>query len=65
MRVHDDVGLLRLAEDLGQLDGRNTLRGDDVAQEIARPDRRQLVGVSDEHEPRAVRQRIDERLHEP
>ena len=57
VRIHDDVGFLRLAEDLGQLDGRNALRGDDVAQEIARPDRRQLVRVADQNQTAGGRKR--------
>ena len=64
MRVHDDIRLLRLPEDLGQANGGHTVRGDHVPQEIARPYRRQLVGVADEHEPRPVGQCLDQRLHE-
>ena len=64
MGVHHDVRLLRLPEDLVQPDGRHALGGDQVAQKIARPDRRQLVDVAHEHEPRAVGQRLDQRLHE-
>ena len=64
MCVHNDIGLLRLPENLGQLDGRHALRGNQVTQEIPRPDRWQLVGIANQHQPRPVWQRGQHRLHQ-
>jgi hypothetical protein len=48
--VHHDPGLLRLPEDLRQPDHRERLRADQVAEDLARPDRGELVHVADQQQ---------------
>ena len=63
MGVHDDIALLRLPENLGQGNDWHAARTDEIAQEIPWADRRKLVGVADQHQAGAVRQRLKQRLH--
>ena len=64
MGVPHDPALRRLAEDLGQPDDRQAVRGDQVGQHLARADRRQLVDVADQQQRRLARQGGEHRLHQ-
>ena len=54
----------RLAEDLGEPDDGGGLRGDQVLERFARPDRRQLVGVADEDDVGRLGEAFEQHLGE-
>ena len=61
--LHDPAGG-RLAEDLGQPDDRQAVRGNQVGQHLPRADRRQLVDVAHEQQRRFARQGGEHGLHQ-
>ena len=64
MRAGDDPALGGLPEHLGQPDDRHCARGDDVGQDLTRPDGRQLVDVADDQQRGIVGNRLHQRLHQ-
>ena len=64
MRIHDDPALRGLSEDLGQAHDRHRSRRDDVAENLPRAYRRQLIDIADEQQCRALRQSPKDRPHE-
>jgi hypothetical protein len=60
VRVDHDPRLLGLPEDLRQPHHGQRARGEHVPQHLARPDRGQLVDVSDQEQVRARRDRLDQ-----
>ena len=64
VRVDDDAGLLRLAEDLGQPHPRHRFGGQQIAQHLAGADARQLVDVADQQQVRARRHRLGQLVRE-
>ena len=58
VRVADDAALPALAEDLRQAYRRNRVRAEHIEKKAPRPDARQLVGVANEYEAAALRQRL-------
>ena len=51
----DDHAARRLAEDVRELGDGHRARGDELRERLAGADRRELVGVADEHDVRARR----------
>ncbi len=64
MGVDDDAARRGLAEHLGQAHDRHGAGADDVAEDLAGPDRGELVDVADEEERGTGRQGPHERLHQ-
>ncbi len=60
VRVGDDAALRGLAEDLGEADARDHVRGEQVAQHLAGADARQLVDVTDQEQVRTRRDGFDQ-----
>jgi hypothetical protein len=58
--VDDDARLAGLAEDLSQAHSRDAVGGEQVAQDFAGADRRELIDVADEQQMRSVGDRLDE-----
>jgi hypothetical protein len=63
VRIDDDPALGRLPEDLGQAHDRHRSRRDDVAENLPRAYRRQLIDITDEQQRRAIRQSTKDRPH--
>ena len=64
MRVGDDAALGGLAEDLCQTHDRHGTRGDDVSQNLPRPDRGELIYIADEQQRRPGRQGAEHSAHQ-
>ena len=64
MGVADDVGLVRLAENLRQRHQRDPPAANEVAEHIPRPHRGQLVRIPDHHQPAPGPQSRQQRLHQ-
>ena len=64
MRIDDDTALGGLPEDLGQAHDRHRSRRDDVAENLPRAYRRQLINIADEQQRRALRQCPKDRPHQ-
>ena len=62
--VGDDEAVLGLPEDFGEPHDRHRLRFDQVVQEVAGADRRQLIDVADEHDGRTLRDRLQQVIRE-
>ena len=64
VRIAHDLALRRLAEHLVEADHGQALRCDQIGQHLARPHRRQLVGIAHQQQTRLFRQRRQHRLHQ-
>ena len=64
MGAHHDPALLCLPEDSRQAHDGNLLRVDDVAEDIARTDARQLVDVAHEHQTHRHRNGFHQVVHQ-
>ena len=64
MGVHDDAALALLAEDIREADARDDAGAQDVPQDCAGSDGRQLVDIADKDDMRAVGHGRKEVLHE-
>jgi hypothetical protein len=64
VRIDDDPALGRLSEDLGQAHDRDRSRHDDVAENLPRADRRQLIDIADEQQRRTLRESPKDRPHQ-
>ena len=64
MRVGDDPALGGLAEHFGQTHHRHGARGDDVGQNLPRPDRGQLIDIADQQQRRPLRQGTQDGAHQ-
>ena len=60
----DDHAPGRLAEDVGEEHGRHAAGGDELGERLARPHRRQLIGVADEHDVGPGAHRPEQRDHQ-
>jgi hypothetical protein len=56
VRIDDDPALGGLSKDLGQAHDRHRSRRDDVAENLPRAYRRQLIDIADEQQRRVIRQ---------
>src|SRR3979490_1939854 len=64
MRVGDDSALRSLAENFGQAYDRHRTGGDNIGEDLARPDRGQLIDIADEHKCGVIRQGTEYRPHQ-
>src|SRR5437868_549376 len=64
VRIDDDPALGGLPEDLGQAHDRGRSRHDDVAENLPRTHRRQLIDITDEQQRRAIGQSPKDRPHQ-
>ena len=64
VRIDDDPALGSLPKDLGQAHDRHRSRRDDVAENLPRAHRRQLIDIADEQQCRALRQSPKDRPHQ-
>ena len=65
MGVADDMAAVVLAEDLVEARHRGDAAVDDIAQDIARAHRRQLVDIADQQQMRRGLQRLEQAVEEP
>src|ERR1700738_4654452 len=64
MRIGDDPALCSLTENLGQAYDRHRTGGDDIGEDLARPDRGQLIDIADEYNGGVTRQGAEPRPHQ-
>ena len=64
MGIDNDPALGGLPKDLGQAHDRHRSRCDDVAENLPRTHRRQLIDIADEQQRRAIRQSPKDRPHQ-
>ena len=64
VRIDDDPALGSLPEDLAQAHDRHRGRRDDIAENLPRAYRRQLIDITDEQQCRALRQSPKDRSHQ-
>ena len=62
--VADNIGLVRLAENLFQGNQRNPSAANEIAEHIPRPHRGELIRVADHHQPASGPQGREQRLHQ-